>query len=235
MNVIAMIISPLQAVPDGLTPRFDSGNIMIGVILFAAFITIALVRVSQSGVYASLLLANGKIQGLNTFVKESMPLDKMGSILLIVNYLLSSSAMLYLFAIQKDYSGVSIWWMVGLLPLVLFGFTLLSLYLTRLLVGEESVFREPILFKIVGTQLIGLVYFCLAISWTFNTNYSTSFISLMFLTFVIESSIRIIKSVLVVYSKGVPMYYIILYFCTLEILPLLGAYYALSENFGLTN
>jgi len=232
MNFLAMSILPLQAVPDGLVPRFDSGNTMIGVILFAAFITIALVRVSQSGIYTSLIVANGKLQGLNTFVKESMPLNKMSSLLLIVNYLLSSSAMLYLYAIQKDYSGSTIWWIVVLLPLLLFGFTLLSLYLTRLLVGEEAVFQEPILFKIVGTQLIGLVYFCLAIVWTFNTNYSTTFINLMVISYIIESSIRIIKSVLLVSSKGVPMYYIILYFCTLEILPLLGAYYALSENFA---
>jgi hypothetical protein len=231
MNFLAFNIAPLQALPDGLMPRFDSGSTMIGVLLFTAFITIALVRVSQSGAYASLIVANGKMQGLSTFIKESMPLDKLSSILLLVNYLLSGSAMLYLFAIQKDYNGTTIWWIVGLLPLLLFGFTLLSLYLTRVLVGEENVFQEPILFKVIGTQLIGLVYFCLAIAWMFNTNYSTVFINLMIFTFIIESSIRIIKSVLLVSSKHVPVYYIILYFCTLEILPVSIACYVIIGGF----
>ena len=161
-----------------------------------------------------------------------MPLGKLSSLLLIINYLLSSSAMLYLFANQRDYSGSTVWWMVALLPLLLFGFTLLSLYLTRILVGEAAVFQESILIKIVGTQLIGLIYFCLAIAWMFNMNYSKTFINLMVITFIIEFSFRIIKSILLVSSKQVPMYYIILYFCTLEILPLLGVYYALSGNFG---
>lgn len=232
MNFLAIIILPLQVVPNGLVSRLDSGNNMIGVILFAAFITIALVRVSQSGAYAALIVANGKMHGLYTFVKESMPLGKLSSLLLIINYLLSSSAMLYLFANQRDYSGSTVWWMVALLPLLLFGFTLLSLYLTRILVGEAAVFQESILIKIVGTQLIGLIYFCLAIAWMFNMNYSKTFINLMVITFIIEFSFRIIKSILLVSSKQVPMYYIILYFCTLEILPLLGVYYALSGNFG---
>ena len=178
---------------------------MIGVILFAAFITIALVRVSQSGAYAALIVANGKMQGLNTFVKESMPLGKLSSLLLIINYLLSSSAMLYLFANQRDYSGSTVWWMVALLPLLLFGFTLLSLYLTRILVGEDAVFQESILIKIVGTQLIGIIYFCLAIAWMFNMNYSKTFINLMVITFIIEFSFRIIKSILLVSSKQVPI------------------------------
>jgi len=42
---------------------------------------------------------------------------------------------------------------------------------------------------------------------------------------------RLLKNSLAVLTAGVPWYYLILYFCTLEILPLFVAYYYLLRNF----
>ncbi len=231
MGFLAFLLTPLLAIPDGLTPRFDAGNTIIGLILFAAFITIALVRVSHSSIYPSLIIANRKIGGLRTFVKESIPLNKLGSGLLLFNYLLSSSAMLYLFCVYKNISGQGAVLIIILLPIVLFLWTFFSLFLTRYLVGVKDIFYEPLILKIIGAQFLGLVYFCLALVWIMNTNYSLVFINLMIWAFIIESIYRIIKSIILVFSKGVPLYYIILYFCTLEILPLFVVYLALSDYF----
>lgn len=229
MTFLAFILTPLQSIPNGLTPRFDAGNTIIGVILFIAFMTIALVRMSKSSIYASLIVANSKVGGLRAFIKESMPLNKLGSGLLLFNYLLSSSAMLYLFCIYKNMDWQSTSLIITLVPLAFFAWTIISLFLTRSLVGVKDVFYEPLILKIIGAQFLGLIYFCLALTWMLNTNYSLVFINLMIWAFIIESIFRILKSIILVFSKGVPLYYIILYFCTLEILPLVVAYFALSK------
>jgi len=44
--------------------------------------------------------------------------------------------------------------------------------------------------------------------------------------------VRVIKNSIVVIGAGVSWYYIILYFCTLEILPLFVAYHYVEMNLG---
>ena len=231
MNTFALLFTPLQAIPEGLVPRFDAGNTIVGVILFAAFITIALVRISHSSMYASLVIANMRVGGLKAFIRESMPLNKLSSGLLLFNYLLSSSAMLYLYCVYQNIEGTDSVLIILLLPTALLASTFVSLFLTRMLVGVNDIFQEPLILKVIGAQFLGLIYFCLALVWMLNTNYSLVFINLMVWAFIIESIFRIIKSIVLVFSKGVPLYYIILYFCTLEILPLLIAYFVLSGSF----
>ena len=85
--------------------------------------------------------------------------------------------------------------------------------------------------KVLGAQSIGLVYFICALVWVLNPNYQETLIQVVVGAFVIESFIRIIKSVLVVYGQGVSWYYIILYFCTLEMLPLFVVYYFVVQDF----
>jgi hypothetical protein len=232
MDLFAISIAPLEIIPDGLTPRFQSGNLVIGAILFAAFVAVTFVRVSRSGAYASLVVANGKLQGMQSFVKESMPLNKSSSILLLVNYLLSSSAMLYLYALHLENTGEMTWWIVGLLPLILLLWNLGSLILSRWLIGEHDVFQEPILLKVIGAQLLGLIYFAVALVWLLNSGHDQMFPQIMIWAYLAESGFRIVKSILLVSRRGVPWYYIIMYFCTLEILPLFIAYSAVGGNFN---
>jgi hypothetical protein len=79
--------------------------------------------------------------------------------------------------------------------------------------------------KVLGAQTLGLFYFIYALVWVLNSSYHEALLSLIVWTFVLESVLRLIKSVKTVYGHGVSWYYIILYLCTLEILPFFVLFY----------
>jgi uncharacterized membrane protein (UPF0136 family) len=144
---------------------------------------------------------------------------------------LSAGAICYLYVQENDSIQLPSNYLVFILPLGLLVWNLASFQLTRLLTGTSGVFEEPITLKIVGAQFLGLIYFFCAVLWLFNSGQGTVFAQLALTLFFAESIFRVIKSVNLVLKRGVSWYYIILYFCTLEILPLLMLYMALTRNF----
>jgi hypothetical protein len=89
--------------------------------------------------------------------------------------------------------------------------------------------------KIVGAQFLGLFYFIVALMWALNPFDQIILINIILWSFLIENSIRLFKSISAVYLQGVSLYYIILYFCTLEIPPIIVFYYFLFGGFSLNN
>lgn len=220
-----------DAIPNELVPRFHSLEWMMGYVLFVAFITLALARFARTGIYQSLVLANGKFQGVVSHVKETMPLGKPSSLLLLLNYVLSAGAICYLYVQGNNSIQLPSNALVFILPVGLLIWNLSSFQLTRWLTGASGVFEEPMTLKIVGAQFLGLIYFFCAVLWLFNSGQGTIFAQLALVLFFAESVFRVVKSVNLVLKRGVSWYYIILYFCTLEILPLLMLYIALTRNF----
>ncbi len=220
-----------EIIPNELIPRFQSLEWLMGYVLFVAFITLAIARFARAGIYQSLFLATGKFQGVVSFVRETMPLSKPSSLLLILNYLLSTGAICYLYVQSNEKIQLSNDAIVFILPFSLLVWNLASFLLTRWLSGTSGVFAGPITLKLIGAQFLGLIYFFCAVVWLFNSGQEALFAQLALILFFIESGFRVIKSISLVLRQGVSWYYIILYFCTLEILPLLMIYFALTKNF----
>lgn len=220
-----------EIIPNELIPRFRSLEWMMGYVLFLAFITLAIARFARAGIYQSLVVANGKFLGIISFVRETMPLGKPSSLLLLLNYALSAGAICYLYIQENEAIQLSNNVLVFILPAGLLLWNLACFQLTRWLTGTSGVFDEPITIKIIGAQFLGLIYFFCAVLWLFISGQGTTFAQLALILFIAESLFRIVKSVNLVLKRGVSWYYIILYFCTLEILPLLMVYLALTRNF----
>lgn len=220
-----------EIIPNELVPRFQSVEWLVGYVLFVAFITLAIARFARAGIYQSLVLANGKFQGVVSFVRETMPLSKPSSLLLVLNYILSTGAVCYLYVQGNEQIQLSNNALVFLLPFALLAWNLSAFLLTQWLSGASSVFAGPITLKIIGAQFLGLIYFLCAVFWLFTSGQGSLFAQLALFLFFAESGFRVVKSVNLVLKQGVSWYYIILYFCTLEILPLLMIYFALTKNF----
>jgi hypothetical protein len=217
-------------IPNELTPRFHSTEWLMGYVLFFAFIILAFARFARAEVYQTLILANGKFQGIVPYVREVMPLNKPSSWLLIINYVLSMGAISYLLTENSSTIQLPVKEVVFLIPIFFLLWSLIGFVITGWLTGESDKFSAPITFKIIGAQLLGLLYFLCAILWLFMSFESQLFTQIVVILFLGESFFRIVKSVRAVFKQGVSWYYIILYLCTLEILPLLMAYYALNGN-----
>ncbi|MDX2359264.1 MAG: DUF4271 domain-containing protein [Crocinitomicaceae bacterium] len=226
-----LFTSPLIAIPTELSLRDNSISPIVGAGLFISFLMIAFAKLLKSDIYLTLVISNIKIAGLPTYLREAFPLNKGGSYLLLVNYLLSFSTIIYLLygAVEIGYQE---WINIATIPLVILLWSLGSMLIVGLISGDQQAFYEPISMKIIGAQLLGIIYFVIALISVLYAVDNWVLIQLVIWTFFAEYFIRLAKSIIIVYLKGVSWYYIILYFCTLEILPLFVAYYLLLRDFG---
>ncbi len=222
---------PLEMiVPELLTPRNTTFSFAIGLALFLAMFFLALARASQPNIYASVALGLVKTTGVRGFVRDAMPFNGRASIMLLLNYWISTGLVVYLLAGHLGWKGIEHWLMAIVSPWALLLLHLGSLVLSGWIVGERDVFRPPFMMKLLGAQFLGIVYFICALIWVLRPQYVDFTIQAVLWLFLLESAFRIVKSISVVLGMGVSWYYIILYFCTLEILPLLIAYYYLAQG-----
>jgi len=222
-------------IPSELAEREMQFSYEVGIALSVAFLLIAFARLARPNIYFAVGIGLMKTSGLRAHIKEAFPLNKKGSILLLINYLLSSSLIVYLCIERFELNIIDQIVVAVITPFALLFGNLFALGATGWVTGEKEVMKEPIIMKILGAQAIGVIYFICALIWVLNSNYQDVLIQVVIWTFVIESSLRIIKSILTVYGQGVSWYYIILYFCTLEILPLFVVYYFILQDWSTSN
>ena len=226
------VLIALANIPEELTLRTLTADGALGLMLFVSFVSVALANFSRPNVYGAVLLANTKLQGLGTFLRETLPMDKLSSFMLLLNYFITSSAIVYLlFRMFPTNLGFE-WALIVFAPVALLVWNVGALFITGWITGEGHVLREPLLMKLVGAQLSGLVYFLCALIWTLNVQYSNIVLPVVIGFFGLETILRWGKSILSVLRRRVAWYYIILYFCTLEILPFYVVYQLLGQNFG---
>jgi hypothetical protein len=84
---------------------------------------------------------------------------------------------------------------------------------------------------LIGLQLNGLIYTLIALIWILNPQWSFELMMLFTVLLLLFAISRLIKNSYLVLTEGVAWYYIILYFCTLEILPLFVAFNYIRMNF----
>lgn len=212
-------------IPETLSERDFSFSWMVGLMLFCCLVLMALARTRQTTVYYNVAVGMIKTQSLRVYLREAMPLRSGASLLLLVNYWISTGLLVYLVADHFEIGVLNAWILAIGVPLVLLFLHFFSLVLSGWVTGEVQVFRTPIAMKIVGTQVLGILYFLCATFWILQPDYVEITLQVAIWIFIVESTFRILKSVLVVLRQGVTWYYIILYFCTLEILPFLLVYY----------
>jgi len=180
----------------------------------------------KTDVYSSMLMSLTKTKGLRAYTRESYPVNKTDSLFLLLNYFVATSTILLILVglptVHSEYEvELSL-----VTPVAVLVWTMGSMLLVVLITGEKNVFVEPVIMKVVGAQFLGLFYFITSLLWVLNSFDHTLLIKITLWAFILESMLRLSKSISAVYRQGVSFYYIILYFCTLEILPIGVVYYA---------
>ncbi len=229
MNSLTQIALIVQ-LPEALTPRETSFNWILGIVLFSSLMILALARARQSNVYYAVAVGMIKTQSARVFFRELMPLRSVASILLLINYCVASGLLTYLIAQYLGFDLFASRIIALTAPAGLFFFHFFLLVFSSWITGAMDVFRTPVIMKIVGSQALGIIYFLAATLWILQPDYVDVTFQAVIWIFFMESAFRILKSVSVVLRQGVTWYYIILYFCTLEILPYLVTYYYVSQN-----
>ncbi|MBB79100.1 MAG: hypothetical protein CL844_08890 [Crocinitomicaceae bacterium] len=219
----------ISKTPGELIYREAPINIIIVVGLFLSFLFLSIARLVKTDVYFLMLKSFIKIKGLRLHIRDVYPVKKGDSIFLVFNYIVSSiTILLIFFDTLSNQNGI---YYLILIPFILFFLPIGFMYLVSILSGENFFLLELVVMKVVGAQFLGLFYFVFTLFFVLISFPEEFLLKLILISFFIENTYRLFKSFVIVYTQGVSFYYIILYFCTLEILPYVIGYYFISGYF----
>ncbi|MFN5877928.1 MAG: DUF4271 domain-containing protein, partial [Flavobacteriales bacterium] len=187
---------------------------------------------SNSRSIATVILVFFRNTSVDQILKENMRLNSLSSVLLVINYFVSFSLCIFIlfnrvFLLEAKWSLV-----IALsIPFLWFVLEIIGLLMIGWLTGEQKRLETSVINSITGSQFSGLVLTVIALFWIMNPEWNSIFLALFLALLCLKFFTRLLKNSLAVLTAGVPWYYLILYFCTLEILPLFVAYYYVLRNF----
>lgn len=212
-------------IPLQLTPR---NNEVIWIALIGLIISVLILALSRFGssnyigVFSRILIKNNSI---NKIVQDEYSLSSIGSILLVLNYIVSSTTLLYLtyqhFYIKYD---LNLLYILPIFPIYFFLWPLICFNFIGFISNERNTFNENKKNVVILTQIIGIIFSAVLLLWTFNLKWSDYFIYFFISVFILMWFYKIIRGIIFSLQHNVAWYYIILYFCTLEILPIISIY-----------
>lgn len=223
---------PFNSVPSSLLLRENDLSHQVIPWVIISFVMITFAKFQNNSIFSSLFKLLFANKNFDQIVKEELKIGSSSSVILIVNYffIISTCVFLSIQATLKipfiDAIGFSL-----AIPVGVFILQLASLWLIGLITKEMKLIVTPLLETIIIIEFIGFILFFLALIWVLNPQFSTYFLKTFTFLLALGFIIRLLKGIFSVLRKGVSLYYIILYFCTLEILPLFIAYYYVTKNF----
>ena len=198
-----------------------------------SFVIITFAKYQNNSIFRSLLKLTFANKNFEQILKEDLKLSSFSSVALVINYFFIVSTCVFL-SIQATMHDVSMTFSIVIslaIPAGVFLLQIVSLWIIGIISKELKLIVVPLLETIVIIEFIGFILFFLALIWVLNPQFSSYFLWVFAILLGFGFFLRVVKSLFSVLRRGVSWYYIILYFCTLEILPLFIAYYYVSKEF----
>lgn len=211
---------------------FDKNNVMSGHFLFfLSFSVFLMVLAKLSG--KKLISTHGvaliSTNSLNNFMRDGLKLGDWFSVVLIINSIFSTAYIAFLFLEVNNwlsFAAINVITLLFLSFLLLFIYQTFAIWLVFLLTGEKKVCVDHFTNSVLTYPLRGLLLMPFVLVLTLNPEWKELGIWVAIGALFVFQLVRIIRCSAAAFSNNVPWYYIILYFCTLEILPLVVIYYS---------
>jgi len=234
LNLIHIFGSENGDVPSALSLRNETFTILLLGVLFISFLLISMSRLYNTRSLKTVIAVFFQNSAIDQQLKENMNLGSLSSVFLIFNYFISFSlcCFLYLnrFMLLDNFSATII---AFIIPIGLFFIETVGLILLAWFTGEQKQLFSIHVITLTGNQFIGISFALLSLLWIMNPEFNKLFLSIFLGLFLLRYFVRLLKNSYIVLLNGVSWYYLILYFCTLEILPLFVIYYYVIKNFHL--
>lgn len=218
-------------VPLALSPRNQSTMWVSIIGLTVSFILIALSRlgtVNLIPVFSRILYKNSNVEKI---VQEEYPLTSISSILLLINFIVTSIILLYLsdlyFSNRQLFSFGEQFYLLyifALIPLYLLFWPIIWFNVIGFLTKEGKMLSENKKNTILFSQISGILFSFLLLVWSFNLKWSKYCMIAFIVLICLMWLYKIFRGIFFSFRHGIAWYYIILYLCTLEILPLVLIY-----------
>ncbi len=201
-------------------PRETQHSLWVILIFLGCAALIALARLVQRNVFILLAKSTFLFQTTEDLSKDGEPLSPLASILLTVQFYLAFSYFLVDKFVRLE--SIDDWLILAIVPGYFIYLSIIN-WLTSSLLNQSVLFREIRNYSVVLFQGIGLVYIVLVFVDYFEHFIPEEKNMLMLLPVGILFVARFLRGAVLAWQNRVPWYYIILYFWTLEILPVLVA------------
>ncbi len=207
---------------------------LIGVSLFLAFFLIALAQRMQPVILKATGLTFFQAGTKEELESNDVRINSFEYLLLTLSFLFSFGVCLYEWVNHSNLSlpyldlsfleSVAVWKLLvggSFLALGIIIYPFLTLAIGEWITGAHSFFVTARQQTWISFQFVALVSFVTALLWVLNPNFSPLF--QLWIPWLVAGLflLRFIKCFVIALMNGAPWYYLILYFCTLEILPML--------------
>jgi len=195
-----------------------------------SFFIIAFARLSSKQMVFGMIKAIYKNKQIDKIIQDEYPLNNASSFFLVLNYVISASALLFLCIPTANNLGPKIIFLLLPIPILMVFLPWFSLFLVGFVTGEKNSVTESKINTFIFAHFAGIIYSLMLLIWAFNIQWTNIFIQIfIWFTFALWGY-RFFRGFIFAFNKGITWYYIILYFCTLEILPFVLIYFALQER-----
>lgn len=226
------IDSLVQDVPDQLLIRPNPQSTFLLGLGFIGLMFVGLSRMSNLKSVSTVVRVFFNSESIEQAQKEHMRLSSLSFIFLIINYAIACGIMIWMgfnaLGIKKT-NGV--WLLAFALPVFLILYEVIVVSSVGLITGEQKRIIPTISLSLIGYAFSGMVILLGVFLWILNPALNKILLYAFLFLVLLFYLIRVVKNSSAVLKNGVPWYYLILYFCTLEILPILVGFYFLVRNF----
>ena len=208
-------------VPKLLSPKVNSMYGTITLFLSIAILLITFARMSSSYFLIAITKSIYKNRSIEKISQEEMPLSALSSFCLLINFLICASCLLYL-TVDLFHDTISTSTLLAIIYtpiLFLFG-PYLFLNLVEFISGEIGITKAIKLTNWAICKFLGILFSLLVLLWIFNDKNAGVFGYILLAILTVCYAYRIIRGIIFAFSKGISWYYIILYFCMFEIIPM---------------
>lgn len=211
-----------------LSERTTESNNWSYFFVAVSFMLVSLARMNQPTLVVSIVGMLIRSSSIRNYAKETNSLNPLSGVVLTINYLLTGCYFSYL--ITSKELGQLEWknwdqliWIIG--PVIYPVLSIFILFFFSWLIGAVDKIKEAITINYTSLHFIGFILAFVLLAYIADTSLIEQIKVVALGIYAAVFAWRLIRSITAVWSRGATWYYIILYLCTLEIMPLIVVYY----------
>lgn len=238
LPLFSVVGTEAKEVPMHLDPVLWTESWVLGAMLFIGFLLLALAKRLEPRILGITFQSFFTLGTPDSLQKFEVRFNSTGFVLLgflffinlwVCSILFIQDAQLLegknLNVYGIEFSGFQLAILTLFINFSLIVYNFLGLFLTSWITGEWSLIRIFITQSWVNLLSFGIIFFVLGLIWLLNPSVSNELFYVFMYIFAAFFILRFVKVLIAALLEGVTWYYIILYLCTLEILPLVILYY----------
>lgn len=212
-----------------LTERGNQSSTIILSCLLLCFAMVAISKLYNPDLFRNITKSFFRLKSQESDFNDESRLKLGTSLLLNFNFIVTSTSCLFLYLLYYFSDTIAFYYSLFLsfyfIIIQQVGFRFASF-----VTGEVQISHYVGSITKQIWHFSGLILLLLALAWSLNTNRDFNFSILYLFIFITSNLIRLIKGVLVSFKIGIRWYYLIVYLCTLELLPSFLFYHLLIKD-----